>query len=65
MRRALTEAGSVGARILVAISEGVSIGVDELNPMTETEQPDPELVKRYAALRARSDRLAETVIGLD
>lgn len=65
MRRALTEAGSVGARILVAISEGAPIGVDELNPMTETEQPDPELVKRYAALRERSDRLAETVIGLE
>lgn len=64
IRRALTEAGSVGARTLVAMATGESIGPEDLNPVTEVEPPDPELAARYAALRDRSDRLAADVIGL-
>jgi sugar (pentulose or hexulose) kinase len=64
VRRALTESGSVGARLLLAMAKGESIGLEDVNPVIEVEQPDPGLTTGYEALRERSDRLATGVIGL-
>jgi xylulokinase len=58
IRHRLDEAASVGARLLVGISRGESIGLDDVNPLVEEEPPAPDLVHAYGALKEESDRVA-------
>jgi xylulokinase/erythritol kinase len=72
VRRALPDAASVGARLLVAAALGTPDpapkrevpAVEALNPVVEVQQPDPELVAAYRTVRAASDRAAAAVVGL-
>ncbi len=62
------QAASAGAAILAARAVGAvgSLGVDldHLDPVAHRTEPDPGDVRRYRILRAGSDRLATTVLGL-
>jgi sugar (pentulose or hexulose) kinase len=58
LRHRLDEAASVGARLLVGIARGESIGLDDLNPLVGREAPAPDLVQAYAAIKEESDRVA-------
>ncbi len=58
----LDEAASVGARLLVGIARGESIGLDDLSPVVATEAPLPDLVRAYRAVREESDRVASRLM---
>jgi xylulokinase len=71
VRRALPDAASVGARLLVAEALGGPGGgsdpataLEVLNPVVEVQEPDPGLVAAYRTVRAASDRAAAAVVGL-
>ncbi len=63
VRRAVDDAASVGARLLVADALGESIAVGDLNPVTAREAPDPALAPVLATVRRRSDREAAAILG--
>ena len=65
VRRALDDAASVGARLVVASALGEDLDVDALNPVVAREPPDATLVRDYAALRGTADAIASAVINLD
>jgi xylulokinase len=62
VRRAVDDAASVGARLLVARARGESLHVDRLNPVVRREAPEPALVTAYRAVRAASDRAAAAAL---
>jgi xylulokinase len=62
VRRAVDDAASVGARLLVAHALGESLGVDRLNPVVRREAPEPALVTAYRAVRAASDSAAAAAL---
>ncbi len=64
VRRALDDAASVGARLVVAAALGEDLEVDDLNPVVEREAPDVALVAAYRDVRASSDAAAAAVLGL-
>jgi xylulokinase len=64
VRLALDEAGSVGARIVVAAALGEPLDVGELNPTVTREEPDPVLIDAYRDIRARSDTAAAAVLQI-
>ena len=64
VRRALPDAASVGARLVVAAACGEALDLDALNPVVEREGPDPDLVAAYRPVRAASDEAAAAVLGL-
>jgi xylulokinase len=64
VRRALDDAASVGARLVVATALGESLAVDDVNPVVAREEPDVALVRAYASLRATADASASAVINL-
>ena len=64
VRRALDDAASVGARLVVAAALGEDLAVDDLNPVIEHERPDPALVATYREVRVASDAAAAAVLGL-
>ena len=64
VRRALDDAASVGARLVVATALGEDLAVDDLNPVVEREPPDAALVAAYREVRAASDAAAVAVLGL-
>jgi sugar (pentulose or hexulose) kinase len=63
VRRAVGDAASVGARLLVADALGESVGVGDLSPVTAREEPDPTLVRVLGTVRRRSDREAAAILG--
>ena len=64
-RRRYDEAASVGARLIVAAALGETVKLDDLNPVREVAEPDPELARTLARVRERSDRAGRAVLGLD
>jgi xylulokinase len=65
VRRAVDDAASVGARVVVGEALGAPVDLDDLNPVIATADPDPELVERYEETRADSDALARAVLDLN
>jgi sugar (pentulose or hexulose) kinase len=51
-RRAVDDAASVGARLLVASALGQALDVNDVNPVVAREEPDGELVAAYRSVRA-------------
>jgi xylulokinase len=62
LRHHLDEAASVGARLLIGIACAESITVDDLNPVVGREEPTPDLVRDYAAVKEESDRVASRLM---
>ena len=62
--RRIPDAASVGAALIVSHALGSDWDADRLNPVTAEIVPDPAAVDAYAALRAASQRVADTLIGL-
>jgi xylulokinase len=63
VRRAVDDAASVGARLIVAAARGEQLDVDAVNPVIEREPPDADLVETYRSVRAASDAAANAVLG--
>jgi xylulokinase len=61
-RRAVDDAASVGARLLVARAFDEAIGVDDANPVLSREPPDEALVPVYRQVRAASDAVANALL---
>lgn len=65
VRRGISDAASVGARILVAMALGDGVpSAHTLNPEIEVQQPEPDLATSYQEVRAASDAAAATVLGV-
>ena len=62
-RRAVDDASSVGARLLVAAALEEPIHVDDVNPVVARENPDSALVADYRPVRAASDAVADALLG--
>jgi xylulokinase len=62
-RRAVDDAASVGARLLVASALGQALDVNDVNPVVAREEPDGELVAAYRSVRASSDAVADALLG--
>jgi len=59
------QAASAGAALLAARAiGGAGLDLDHLDPVAHRTEPDPDDVRCYRILRARSDRLATTMLGL-
>jgi xylulokinase len=67
IRRAVPDAAGVGACLLAADAIGAasSFPLDRINPVAGRDEPDPDLVQAYAALRGREDLVANTLARLD
>ena len=63
VRRAVDDAASVGARLILARALGERVDVDDVNPVVERESPDADLVDAYLPVRAASDAAASAVLG--
>ena len=63
LRRAVDDAASVGARLIVAAALGESLDVDAVNPVVVHEQPDADLVEAYRPVRAASDAAAQSILA--
>jgi sugar (pentulose or hexulose) kinase len=61
-RRAVDDAATVGARLIVARALGEPFDVDTANPVVARERPDPSLVEAYRPVRAASDAAAAAVL---
>jgi xylulokinase len=57
------EAASVGARLLAAHALAEALAVDDLNPVSTVESPDPGLIDAYAPVRVRSDHTARSLLA--
>ncbi|MBM3671315.1 MAG: hypothetical protein FJW86_03905 [Actinobacteria bacterium] len=64
VRRALDDAASVGARLVVSSAMGESHDLDHLNAIESRTAPDAALVRAYAPLRATADASASAVLDL-
>jgi xylulokinase len=64
VRRAVDDAASVGARLVVAQAVGEALDVDILSPVVAEEPPNPGWVSAYAAVRDAADAAASAVLGL-
>ena len=63
LRRAVDDAASVGARLIVAAALGETLDVDAVNPVVVHEQPDADLVEAYRPVRAASDAAAQSILA--
>ncbi len=63
VERRSAEAASVGARLLAAMSTGLPLGVDAVNPVVALHRPDRDLVEQYRMLRPEFDATAERFLG--
>jgi xylulokinase len=64
VRRAVDDAASVGARLVVAHAVGEALDVDTLSPVVAEEPPNPGWVSAYGAIRDDADAAASAVLGL-
>lgn len=62
VRRAVDDAASVGARLLVAEALGEPLSVEDVNPVTDREVAAESVVEVYRDLRARADIAARAVL---
>ena len=65
VRRALDQAASVGARLIVAAACDETLDLGAVNPIIERLQPDPVLVDSYKRQRATSEAVAAAVLALE
>jgi xylulokinase len=65
LRRRSGQSASAGAALLVSEAVGAGYHLDELDPVIETVDPDPDDAARYAELRERFDAAASAVVALD
>jgi xylulokinase len=65
VRRRHDDAASVGARLVLAAALGELMNLDDINPVVDVAEPDVELRDILAAVRSRSDRAVEAVLGID
>ncbi len=63
IRRAIDDAASVGARLIVGAALGEPLDVDAANPVVEREQSDSSLVAAYRPIREASDAAATALLG--
>jgi sugar (pentulose or hexulose) kinase len=63
VRRAVDDAASVGARLVVGAALGETLDVERMNPVIERSSPDPALVDAYRQVRIASDAAATAVLG--
>ena len=63
LRRAVDDAASVGARLIVAAALGETLDVDDVNPVVVHEPPDAALVEAYRPVRAASDAAAHSILA--
>jgi sugar (pentulose or hexulose) kinase len=63
VRRAVDDAASVGARLLVASALSESLALDDVNPVVAREEADVDVARRYSALRGTADAIASAVIS--
>jgi xylulokinase len=64
VRRAVDDAASAGARLVVAAALGESLEVEDVNPIATRERPDRALVAAYGPVRVASDAAADAVLGV-
>jgi len=64
VRRGIDDAGSVGARLLVAEARGEALVVDDVSPVLAREETARALVTTYSELRIDADDAARAVLGL-
>lgn len=64
VRRAIDEAASVGARVVVGQAVGAPVDLELLNPVIARADPDAELLERYKEGREDSDAFARAVLAL-
>ena len=64
VRRAVDDAASAGARVVVGEAIGAPVDLDRLNPVVGHDEPDPDLHERYQESREDSDALARAVLDL-
>jgi xylulokinase len=64
-RRRSGQAASAGVALVAGRAVGLSIALDDLDPVIERDDPDPVAVDGYARLRRRSDSVARMVMELD
>ena len=64
VRRAVHDAASVGARLLVGAATGSPVELDQINPVVVREEPDADLCDRYRGSRQDSDRFARAMLDL-
>lgn len=64
VRRAVDDAASAGARIIVGEATGAPVDVEALNPVVARDEPDPDLRDRYQEARRESDAFAAAVLDL-
>lgn len=63
VRRALDDAASVGARLMVATALGESVDVDELNSVVARDEPNSSIVRDYKDLRETADATASAIVN--
>lgn len=61
-RRAIDDAASVGARLLVASALGEPLSLEHVSPVVAREEPDTGLAREYASRRETADAVASAVI---
>lgn len=64
VRRAIDDAASVGARLLVAEALGEPLSVEDVNPVSGREAADIAVIETYREVRHRADAAAHAVLGL-
>jgi xylulokinase len=64
VRRAVDDAASVGARVLVGAALGSPVDLEAVNPVVARDEPDPDLRDRYRAARQESDTFARAMLDL-
>jgi xylulokinase len=64
VRRAVDDAASAGARLIVGEATGTPVDLDTLNPIVARDEADPDLQERYLETRKDSEALARAVLDL-
>jgi xylulokinase len=64
VRRAVDDAASAGARLIVGEATAEPVDLEALNPVIARDEPDPDLRDRYLEFRQESEALARAVLEL-
>ena len=64
VRRAVDDAASAGARVVVGAATGAPVDLELVNPVVARDEPDPDLCDRYRDARRASDAFARAMLDL-
>ncbi len=64
VRRAVDDAASAGARVVVGAATGAPVDLELVNPVVARDEPDPDLRDRYRDARRASDAFARAMLDL-